>query len=154
MNRTDFLKAFGLGSTGLFIPKMGLVQQPIKIYENYVKGLQHYRFNKLKKSIKPGDALTLKREPGNKYDRFAVEVYYGPDKLGYLTAFENIVLANLLDQGVQLKAFVAQLNLEDVFLSMSVEVFAEIVVQSQKAIVPELLMRPADDASDVYRNGY
>jgi len=27
MNRTDFLKAFGLGSTGLVIPKMGLVQQ-------------------------------------------------------------------------------------------------------------------------------
>lgn len=154
MNRTEFLKTFGLGSTGLIIPKMGLVQQPVKIYENYVKGLQHYHFGKLKKNIKAGDLITLKREAGNKYDRFAVAVCYGEEKLGYLTAFENIVLANLLDQGVQLKAFVTRINPNDLYLGLSVEVFAEIVVQTQKALIPELLTQPADEANDVYRNGY
>ncbi|MBW6482237.1 MAG: HIRAN domain-containing protein [Vicingaceae bacterium] len=154
MNRTEFLKAFGLGSTGLIIPKMGLVQQPVKIYENYVKGLQHYRFGKLKNNIKAGDLLVLKREADNKYDRFAVEVCYGEAKLGYLTAYENIVLANLLDQGVQLKAFVTHINPADFYLGLSVEIFAEIVVQTQKALIPELLTKPADDANDVYRNGY
>lgn len=66
MNRTDFLKIFGLGTTGLVIPNTLWSQKPIKIYDNYVRGLQRYRFQKVKNQIKPGLELTLKRELPNK----------------------------------------------------------------------------------------
>tara|TARA_R110001592_G_scaffold357190_1_gene659985 strand:+ start:4558 stop:4680 length:123 start_codon:yes stop_codon:yes gene_type:complete len=37
MKRSDFLKAFGLGTTGLIIPNTNWAQKSIKIYDNYTR---------------------------------------------------------------------------------------------------------------------
>jgi len=155
MKRSDFLKSLGLGSAGLLLPK-GLVQdKPIKIYDNYLKGLQHYNFKSLQGSLKVGDALKLRRDSANAYDSFAVAVFKDDLKLGYLPAYENIVLANMLDAGVQLHAFVSQLkSQEQLMQGMAVEVFAHLVLPGAKLIENSLSSKRADDVVDIYRRGW
>ena len=153
MKRSDFLKAFGLGTTGLIIPNTNWAQKSIKIYDNNIKGLVHYQFQGVKLQIAIGQELMLKREVTNIYDSFAVAVFYGTEKLGYLTAYENIVIANLLEQGVRLNGFVSKLNNNDIYQAVSVEIYVNIVIESPKIIETDLLQKRADDADDVYRKG-
>jgi len=153
MKRADFLKTFGLGGTGLIIPQTNVVQKPIKIYDNYLKGLTHYQLDDVKKLMGIGDALVLQRDIENIYDSFAVAIFYDTKKLGYLPAYENMVIANLLDQGVKLNAFVSKLNIEDVYRAVSIEIFANIVIENLSIIKTDLLEKRADDANDVYRKG-
>lgn len=153
MKRSNFIKAFGLSATGLIIPNTNWSQKPIKIYDNYIKGLVHYKFKDLKKQIVVGEELVLFRETTNIYDSFAVAVFYNKKKLGYLTAFENIVIANLLEQGVKLKAFVSKLNSKNIYEGVSIEIFANIIIENPKIIETNLLHKRADDADDVYRKG-
>lgn len=98
MNRLDFFRTLGLGTTGLIIPNTTWSQKPVKIYDNYVKGLTHYGFEKIREQMTVGTELTLKRELTNDYDSFAVGVYFNTFKLGYLAAYENIAIANMLEQ--------------------------------------------------------
>ena len=98
MNRANFLKSFGVGAAGLIIPNTLLTQKPIKVYENYLKGTSYYKVDKHKNKLNEGDELRLEREATNPYDSFAISVHYQQYKLGYVAAYENIVLANLFDQ--------------------------------------------------------
>lgn len=112
MNRIDFLKSSGLGAGGLILPVNGLINtKSVKIYDNYIRGLMHYDFKKIKDSIQEGDEVQLVREPTNIYDSFAIQVNSGEERLGYLAAYENIVLANMMDTGVGLRAYVSQKDL-------------------------------------------
>src|SRR5690554_3974076 len=98
MKRSDFIKSLGLGMGGMVLPaNTFLVAKPIKIYDNYVRGLNHYHFHTIRDKIKEGDVVQLLREPENLYDSFAIQVNYGEFRLGYLAAFENIVMANMMD---------------------------------------------------------
>ena len=151
MKRSEFLKSFGLGGVGLIISKTPLVQQPIKIYENYAQGLVHYNFKIVKKQLSIGDELTLIAETNNTYDRYAVAIYYQKHKLGYLPAYENIAISNLLVQNVKLVAFVTQLYPEDIYNGLALEILAEIVVEKSNAIIPPTLAIPANDVEDRYR---
>lgn len=146
MKRADFLKTLGLGASGLILPKMGIVQEPIKVYENYIRGITYYKFNELSTMLKSGSAVELTREYDNLYDVFAIAVHFNNQKLGYLPAYENVVLANLIDKGVRLHAFVGKIDKHQ----LSVEIFAELVVNSTPIIsINDDL--PADDAQDFYR---
>ena len=153
MLRSDFLKTLGLGAAGLFIPTQGLVEtKQIKIYENYLKGLNYYQYKYISAKIKEGDMVSLKRDSENKHDSFAVEVYYEEHKLGYLPAYENLVLSNLLDQGVELKAFVSKkVEFEHYIRTIAIEVFAELIITKPTIITTSNLEKPATDADDRYR---
>lgn len=50
------------------------------------------------KTLKPGDALVLVREPANQFDKNAIAVYAGTHKVGYIPKAKNGVLAQYLDQ--------------------------------------------------------
>ena len=156
MNRSDFLKVFGLGTTGLIIPNTTWSQKPVKIYDNYIKGLTHYQFEKIRNQLAVGQELVLNREINNHYDSFAVEVYFGNYKLGYLAAYENIAIANMLEQGVSFKAFVSKLtsNLDQVFDGLAIEIYTNIVLENPRIIETYLLEKRADDAHDQYRKGF
>jgi len=52
--------------------------------------------------LRPGDILTLRREPRNPYDSFAVEIIRGDIKLGYVPRTDNIHISRLLGQGARL----------------------------------------------------
>lgn len=156
MKRSEFFKVLGLGTTGLIIPNTTWSQKPVKIYDNYIKGLTHYQFNKIRKQLAVGVELQLKREVTNIYDSFAVEVYFEQFKLGYLSAYENIAIANMLEQGVEFKAFVSKLtnNPDKVFDGLAVEIYANIVIQNPRVIETDNLIKRADDTNDIYRKGF
>lgn len=136
MKRSEFLKSLGLGTSGLVLPSNSFIQhQASKIYDNYIRGLTHYCYPKLRKNIKEGDELTLRREADNLHDLYAIEVFYEENKLGYISAYENIVLANMLDNGVELKTFASKVNLKEViYKGLAIEVFAQLVLPSKKLI--------------------
>ncbi|WP_310379295.1 HIRAN domain-containing protein [Flavobacterium sp.] len=156
MNRSDFLKVLGLGTTGLIIPNTTWSQKPVKIYDNYIKGLTHYQFGKVRNQLVVGKELVLNREINNHYDSFAVEVFFGTYKLGYLAAYENIAIANMLEQGVNFKAFVSKLtsNPDKFFDGLAIEIYTNIILENPKIIETDLLEKRADDAHDSYRKGF
>jgi len=153
MNRANFLKSFGVGAVGLIIPNTLLTQKPIKVYENYLKGTSYYKVDKLKNKLNEGDELRLEREATNPYDSFAISVHYQQYKLGYVAAYENIVLANLFDQNVKLSAFVSHLDFERFYEPIAIEIYADLVAHQPTALLPENLTKPANEAMDSYRQG-
>lgn len=156
MKRADFIKNLGLSSGGLLLPKNLLTKNQVKIYDNYVRGLQHYHFQNVEKKIKKGDILSLKREKTNVHDAFAVEVYYKNNKIGYLPAFENIVIANMLDAQVKVSAFVSHYKKEDnpyKMESLGIAIYTELIVPTP-TLITEFKGKRANDIEDIYRKGY
>lgn len=156
MNRADFLKTLGLASSGLILPKNLLGRNLVKIYDNYLRGLPYYHYKTLKNQLSQGDSLQLLRELDNAYDAFAVAVYVGDYKLGYLPAFENIVIANMLDAQVALTAQVSDHNPDNdpyQYEVLAVEIFAELITPTPQ-LLTELQNARASDAEDIYRRGY
>lgn len=156
MNRSDFLKTLGIGATGLIIPANSfLYSKQVKIYDNYVRGLSHYQFHTLQNLIKEGDEVQLTRESTNGYDSFAIQVNFGEHRLGYIAAFENIILANMMDAGVKLSAYVSPKDLKkNVTEWLAVGVFTDLIIPTQKLIDSMLAENRADDAVDKYRKGF
>lgn len=154
MDRLDFLKAIGLGATGLIFPKNDFFNtKTVRIYDNYVRGLTHYQFKAVHSQIKEGDPLTLVREISNEYDSFAIAVFYQNQKMGYIAAYENIILANMIDAGVQLSAFVSKISppQAEIFTALAVAIHADLIIPSPKLIQDLLTDKRADDATDKYR---
>ena len=152
MKRSEFIKNLGLGTSGLILPTALLKNKPVKIYDNFIKGMTHYEYKTVKAKLKEGTELILKRELENIYDSFAIAIYYQDLKLGYIAAYENISMANMLDAGVELNAYIStHYNNGDIYKSVSIEVFAAIVVSTDK-LISLLNTKPADEANDIYRN--
>lgn len=152
MKRAEFIKTLGLGSSGLILPTGLLKNKPVKIYDNFIKGMTHYKYTEVKKNLKEGTELILKRELENIYDSFAIAIYYQDFKLGYVAAYENISMANMIDAGVELKAYVStHYKNNNLYKSVSIEVFADIIVSTDK-LISLLNTKPADEANDIYRN--
>ena len=72
------------------------------------------------KQLRPGNALTLKREPELKYDKNAVAIYspskVGDKQLGYVPRGLAAELAPLMDSGTVVTAVRARTALEGVLL--------------------------------------
>ncbi|MGB3591805.1 MAG: HIRAN domain-containing protein [Nonlabens sp.] len=120
MKRTDFLKLIGSGTGGIVLGSVAGHLDDVNyqltdgvIYDNYLNGVQ-YREQDLKR-IQPvlGDVAHLERDHDNPYDFYAVKVIVRDTFIGYLPAHENIVIANLMDAGAQLKAVISKLNLNN-----------------------------------------
>lgn len=155
VGRKEFLKTMGLGTVSLFIPGISpkpgllaqLIAQPVKIYDNYLRGVQYYGLGQCLGDIKVGDQVELKRFPDHRHDRFAVGVEWDRYFLGYLPAYENIVLANLLDAGARLTAMVtAKHSLYEV----GIGIWADLIVSGVGANTG-LSNRAADEVEDRYR---
>ena len=50
-------------------------------------------------NLKIGEEVFLKAEPNNHYDRYAVEIYHGEHKLGYIPRGENKSISKILTTG-------------------------------------------------------
>ncbi len=150
MKRDGFLKSFGLATSGLFLPVGLLKDKPIKIYDNYVRGLMHYEYKKIKDRIKEGDEIILKLEPNNVYDTFAIQLFWQHYKLGYVAAYENIVLSNMLANGGELKACVSHNNYKfSLEKALSVEIFANLIIADSTNNANSNIR--ADDKDGLYR---
>ena len=110
-----FTRRSFLGIIGA-IPVLGtaLVKEPAKervlINRFNIAGFQYYDGPKKIKKIEENDKLLLKAEPENPYDKFAVEVFHGKTKLGYIPRYNNEHLSRLLLQGAKLSAKVKKVS--------------------------------------------
>ena len=82
----------------------------ILVQSSPLAGSQYYAVSRVWEQIRPGDRLTLTREPGNRHDRNAVRVDWNGQQLGYLPRAENRAVARALDNGEALEARVAKLR--------------------------------------------
>lgn len=155
MDRKEFLKFFGIGGVGLVLPNAsqlpasGLLSRPVKIYDNYIKGVGYYDLGKCFREVKVGDMVVLQRFQDHQYDRFALGVRWKGFFLGYLPAFENIVLANLMDAGAELHAMVTA---KHSFHELGVGVWAELILNKEES-PNKLSDTQADNIGDIYRRG-
>ncbi|MCH7408492.1 HIRAN domain-containing protein [Belliella sp. DSM 111904] len=155
MKRKEFLRVFGLVSTGFLLPEVSsakgsqetLQMRDVQVYDNYLKGIQYYDFSKVFNETEVGDELEIERFPNHKFDKFAVGIRRGENFLGYIPAYENIVLANLLDAGVPMYAKITSI---DTYRSVGVGIWASLVTSQYESLEP-LTHQAADDVEDWYR---
>lgn len=119
MDRLTFLRSM-LGNTALLtLPPLGLLPKAeqdrlawteeahsIFIYDNYIRGFQHYEGQRLLPMMKELDVLDLVREYDNEHDSNAVAIYWEGQKLGFLPMGENVSLAYMMDHGMLLESHV------------------------------------------------
>lgn len=165
MDRATFLKIIGAGAGSFLFSGFDINAESlrydlkrVKIYDNYVRGVHFRKTDFLADLPKVNDVLHLEREPDNEYDRFAIKVVRNGKFLGYIAAYENITLALLMDQGVQLEASVSKVAenmLDKKYLDkvFSVQIFAKLLVPISHLETTDLGRKRADDVEDMYRRG-
>ena len=112
MSRRGFLKGL-LGLTLLPLTGRAGAQasnRRLILQTSPVAGFQYYDGERLFSELAEGDLLELRREPDNRYDRKAVEVYWKGRKLGYLPRVENYSISQMLDRGERLACRVTELG--------------------------------------------
>jgi hypothetical protein len=82
----------------------------ILLIDSSVAGFRYYKGEEIWKKLEPGRRLDLKREPGNQFDYDAVEIYHEKEKIGYIPRSDNMVIAQLMDKGVDIKARISGIS--------------------------------------------
>ena len=77
-----------------------------------IAGFSYYEGAKELPALIPGSGLTLRAEPRNPHDAFAVEILHGPAKLGYVPRFCNRHISRLLLEAVPLACEVERVDAE------------------------------------------
>jgi len=131
MRQSKTNRTLGFGNTQMELPK-GLARvkhEPVRVYNGFIQGIMQYGFTDLKDYLETGDVLTLQRDVDNDYDSYAVGVYWKGVQLGYLGEGHNVVIANLLDSGVGIHAYISKVDMEAAPQhTLAVVLFADFVV--------------------------
>ena len=61
----------------------------VLVQQSPLAGSQYYALSAVWQEIRPGDALTLVREPDNRHDRHAIRVEWRGQQLGYVPRASN-----------------------------------------------------------------
>lgn len=84
--------------------------QRILMNDFAIAGFQYYDGPTALPGLTVGTMLTLRAEPGNPHDCYAVEILHGATKLGYVPRFCNRHLSRLLEGFVPLTCVVERVN--------------------------------------------
>ena len=109
-----------------------------------VAGFQHHLGVRFLSQLRKGEALTLRREPGNRHDPRAIRVEWRGAMLGYVPREANFAAAQLLDRGTALSARISDLRAGgDPRQRLVIEVSAEppveeVVSPSSRTLSPAL----------------
>ena len=82
----------------------------VLVQQSPLAGSQYYALSAVWQEIRPGDALTLVREPDNRHDRHAIRVEWRGQQLGYVPRASNRSIAAALDAGDRLSARVSSVS--------------------------------------------
>jgi len=107
MKRSSFIRQFSnIAGLAIATPAIALSKdhQDVCIYEGIIAGALYYEAEKIRGKLIIGDPLKLKREPTNHVDEWAIEIYWKSYKIGYISQIDNLVLANMMDDGIALRA--------------------------------------------------
>jgi len=112
MTRRLFLKFFLSMGALFFLPKKiySYEENRILLLSSVVAGFRYYDGEKIWKKLSKNDTLELRREPTNPHDRNAIEIYWNKIKLGYVPKADNSVIAQLIDRGNRLNAYITWLK--------------------------------------------
>ena len=94
----------------LALPPAGAESVKILVQSSPLAGSQYYAVSTVWSEIRPGDRLTLTREPDNRHDRNAVRVEWQGRQLGYVPRAENRAVARAMDSGEKLEGRVSRLR--------------------------------------------
>lgn len=78
-------------------------RRPVLLNDFKIAGFQYYDGPRQLAALAPGATLTLRAQPTNPYDVFAVEIFHGSAKLGYVPRYCNRHLSRMLLDGVVLE---------------------------------------------------
>lgn len=167
MQRKEFIRAGILTSAGLSFANIikasnseSLRMNPICIYDNYIKGTIYYQKAIEKIDFKTPLTPSLVREPNNKYDHYAVAIHVQGRKIGYLPAYENVVIAKMLDAGVEIQVFINIGEIDKIQKNdyirdtIYVQLYTELLTSSENILQKDLSTKRSDDADDTYRQGF
>lgn len=75
-------------------------KQEIFLLEIVIAGTTHCEeIESIENEIVPEKVLTMKREPNNEYDKFAIAIYCNNIRVGFVPAEMNLVCSRLMDAG-------------------------------------------------------
>ena len=149
------LSALLHGSTGLMSP----FSKEIYIGRQSIVGM---RFRggaeALIKDLKPGDRITLLREPGNEYDeRAVIAIDEQGRKLGYIPRRENLVISALMDHGKVFFGVIPDISPEEYVYSRKYpKQMMELEIGIPVTVTVDLYMREfalPEDLSEIPRSG-
>jgi HIRAN domain-containing protein len=81
----------------------------IVVQDSPLAGFQYYDGKTLWEDMKPGESLTLRREPENPHDANAIRIEWKGRVLGYVPRRANSDLARQMDHGAAVEARITEL---------------------------------------------
>ena len=126
----------------------------VTVYDNYIKGVRHYLKREEAIAFDQKQKISLEREASNEHDRFAVRIVQDERKIGYIAAFENVVIANMMDHGVEMDAEISEVNpAPNQYLSnaIAIKISTRLMISVHKLEEDDLTAERADDVVDEYR---
>ncbi len=128
MIRRNFLKLFALFGVNATLSANNTIDSTkemelssIELNECYIVGLQYYNGKDF--DVSRVSSFSLKREPGNKFDSNAIEVYSKEVKIGYIPRTENKIIAKMMDQNIHIVAKVTKFNADEVYRRIKVRLY-------------------------------
>ncbi len=98
MKRSDFLtRLIGISGFGVFNVQALIPKRKIYLQQFFVAGFRHYKGMEMLEHLQENDLLELRREVENEYDDCAIAVYWQQEKIGFVPADLNEMLARLMD---------------------------------------------------------
>jgi hypothetical protein len=98
--------------------------QEIFLLEIVVAGTTFIKdIKNIEEQIIPEKVLTMKREPGNKYDEFAIALYCDNIRVGYVPAQLNLVCSHLMDAGKMFFCRVVSKNWRGNWLNIKANIY-------------------------------
>ncbi len=124
------LAVIGGGGLGIFDPNSSGMPVPppfqqviCLVEETYVAGTKHVKdIDEAVEGLKVGDKLRFEREKGNLVDGWAIKVFAGSHRLGYVSVEVNEILARLMDGGKHVYGVVTGLELRGTWHKIHMEV--------------------------------
>ncbi|WP_200384814.1 HIRAN domain-containing protein [Rhodocyclus tenuis] len=114
MSRRLFLERIAaLAGFGVVMPASSVAAPApvaVELQRSPVAGFQYHAGEAVWPLLSLGAALSLVREPDNRYDARAVRVDWCGQPLGYVPRIDNAAVSHLLDTGHRLHASIVSLN--------------------------------------------
>ena len=110
----------GALSKGFF--SLDVFSRPILVLECLAAGTSFRKLDKVQDDLREMVQLEMKRESKNKFDQFAIALWFQNTKVGYIPKEKNEVLARLMDAGKQFYATISAKEIEGNWLKLEIKV--------------------------------
>jgi hypothetical protein len=102
---------------------INILPKDILVLETIIAGTSFRKLNDIEPKLSSQVKLEIKREPDNKFDEFAIALYFEQKKIGYIPRERNEVIARLLDAGKMFFAIIEAKEWEGNWLKIEIKVF-------------------------------